>query len=185
MRSGALYIAISPNDGYGQVDATCGPPNWCLVNGKWEEAGTHTIVWSGAGPDGALHTGKSLGCITINSQFPKNGIVLFGTRPSIGSVRVSPTIFSPNSGTQTLTFTLAMLQNQSANLTVSFINQSSLSALRTIQLPNQAPGNVSVTWDGRAGNGMLVAPGYYTINVNATDSLGNQTLGQVLTTVRY
>jgi len=70
-------------------------------------------------------------------------------------------------------------------VTVAFYNQSSASVLRSIQLTNQAPGNISVAWDGKADNGMLVAAGYYTVTVTAGDSIGKQTIGQILTTVRY
>jgi flagellar hook assembly protein FlgD len=65
------------------------------------------------------------------------------------------------------------------------INQDSTSALKTFTLSNQVSGPISVTWDGHADNGLLVAPGGYTINVAVTDSMGNVTQQRVLSTVQY
>ena len=48
-----------------------------------------------------------------------------------------------------------------------------------------AKGISIVPWDGKADNGMWVAPGTYTVTVTVTDAVGNQVKGQILSTVQY
>jgi len=102
----------------------------------------------------------------------------------VRNVRIDPPVFDPSLAAPVVSFDLGTYQNQPVNVAITFLNQSSVSTLRTIILPAQAPGHVTVPWDGRADNGMLVAPGFYTITVTATDSIGNQVQGQILATVR-
>ena len=66
-----------------------------------------------------------------------------------------------------------------------FENQASLSTLRTINLNGVNPGAINITWDGKAENGMWVAPGGYTIWLEITDGIGNIAREQALVTVRY
>jgi flagellar hook assembly protein FlgD len=68
---------------------------------------------------------------------------------------------------------------------VSFLNHGSSSVLRTITVLNQPSGNVTVFWDGRADNGMLVAPGGYTVSVRVTDAQGGVVVDRLLTMVDY
>ena len=150
------------------------------------ESGLHTVYWAGTDGTGAFRPDiKNLAMKIDQATFPVNGVVVFGRQPVVTAVRVTPPDFGPANGTQAVTFTLATYQSQTSAVTVSFLNQSSLSTLRTISLPAQAPGNVSVTWDGRANDGSLVAPGGYTVTVTAVDSLGNTGSGQILTRVEY
>src|SRR5206468_7121238 len=179
-----VRVALSP--GPDHVLPTCGPPNFCILD-TYIEPGPHSGSWAGVDATGAFRPDiKQIG-INGSRAIPQNTVVIFGTgtRPTMSTVSVTPTVFSPSAGSQNVTFTLSTYQNQAANITVTFLNQSSLSVLRTIQLTGQAPGNVSIPWDGRADNGMLVAPGYYTITVTATDGIGNRVTGQILTTVQY
>jgi flagellar hook assembly protein FlgD len=176
------YIAVSPNAG--EHVSTCDPPNFCLVNGKYEEGGTqHTISWAGVNATGALQPAQSMGAAQDPNKFQQNAVVVFGTKPTVTNVRVTPPVAGIGTS-QTVSFSLTTFQNQTANITITFLNQGSLSVLRTIQLTGQSPGTVSVTWDGKADNGMPVAPGFYTITVTATDSIGNQASGQILGTIK-
>jgi flagellar hook assembly protein FlgD len=118
------------------------------------------------------------------ANFPKNAVILFGSAAQITNVAVTPAVFYPYGGSQTIAFDLATYQS-TANTTVAILNQESLSVLRTISLGSIAAGHVQVTWDGRADNGAWVSPGYYTVTVSGADSRGNSTVGQILSTVRY
>src|SRR5262249_38741951 len=106
-------------------------------------------------------------------------------KPTVLNVKVTPAYYGPAFGTQKVEFDLTTCQSQTANITITFLNQSSLTVLRTLTLNNQAPGHVSTTWDGKAGNGMMVALGPSTVTVTATDGIGNQVSGQILTTLAY
>jgi len=103
----------------------------------------------------------------------------------VTNVTLTPSFYGPLLGPQTIAFDLSTYQSQTATVTISFVNQGSVSTLRTLTLTNQAPGHVVTTWDGRANNGVWVAPGAYTAIVTASDSLGNSTAGQILTTIVY
>jgi len=158
----------------------------CLVNRSYEESGRHTFVWAGVDATGVYRANfySLLSVTTIRDRFARNAVVLFGTKPTVQNVAVNPPAFTVGSTTSTVAFALATYQHQAADITVTFLNQSSLSTLRTITLPTQPPGQITVPWDGRADNGAFVAPGFYTITVTATDGIGNQVQGQILATVR-
>jgi flagellar hook assembly protein FlgD len=174
---------------FGQVQGipeTCNPPNFCAAFEVYQESGPHTFYWAGVDATGAWRPDLKFGAVYLDwSLFSKNAVVLFGGKPVLTNVSVTPPVFGPAVGTQAVTFDLTTYQNQAATVTVTLLNQSSLSTLRTITLNGQAPGHVSIAWDGRADNGMLVAPGTYTVTVKVTDTVGNQVSGQILSTVEY
>ena len=78
-----------------------------------------------------------------------------------------------------------MNRTAEANVELTFINHESRSQLRKATLADQLPGRITWRWDGRADNGMLVAPGAYTVTVKAVDELGNEAIGQILTRIQY
>lgn len=182
---GQVSIGLTPiTTGY--VPNNCNPPNFCLAYNRYEESGPHTVTWAGVDGAGVLRSDiKRVGVVTQRYAFSKNAVLLFGTKPTVTNVTVTPPMFGPAVGAQTVAFDLASYQSQATDVTVSFLNQSSLSTLRTISLPAQPAGHRTMTWDGRAENGMWVAPGFYTVSVTATDSIGNQATGQILTTIIY
>jgi flagellar hook assembly protein FlgD len=168
----------------------CNPPYICPKNGKYEESGSHTLYWAGVDSAGKYNPQPpnglmSLAAASSRALFPKNAVVLFGTACSVTGVTVTPPVFGPATGTQTVAFTLSTYQNQAAVVTVSFLNQDSLSILRTINLGSQSVGGGTAVWDGKADNGVLVAPGAYLVTVTASDSIGNIATGQIMTTVQY
>ena len=156
----------------------------CVVNRKYEESGPHTFVWAGVDPVGVYRASNYslVSVTTVRDDFSKNAVVVYGTKPTIGHVAITPPVVSPGQSA-TVSFDLSTFHNQPADVRVKFLNQSSLSTLRTIMLRAQRPGVVSAPWDGRSDNGDLVAPGFYTITVTATDTIGNQVSGQILATV--
>ncbi len=158
----------------------------CISDNRYEESGWHTVTWAGVDASGVYRAeGFDTATITSNlDHFSKNAVVLFGTKPTVQNVAINPPVFAPLFATPVVSFDLGTYQNQPVTVTITFLNQTSVSTLRTITLPNQAPAHVTVPWDGRADNGMFVAPASYTITVTATDSIGNQAQGQILATVR-
>jgi flagellar hook assembly protein FlgD len=181
---GRVSIALSPSAVLYQGD--CNPPNFCPINQEYQESGPHTVTWAGVDAAGAYRGEiRGIGIVSFRDQFAKNAVVVYGSKPRVTNVRVTPPVFGPAVGTQRVEFDLTTNLNQSVEVAVSFLNQSSLSTLRTITIPQQPPGHVTVTWDGRADNGMLVAPGAYTVTVIVTDALGNKSRGQILTTIQY
>jgi flagellar hook assembly protein FlgD len=176
-----VNLAFKPSDGGG-----CSPPSFCPTPDKYEESGSHTVYWAGVDATGALRF--DIHWIEAGSSraiFSKNAVVLFGSKPTVTNVRVTPAMYGPAVGTQTVAFDLASPPSLASTVTVTFLNQGSVSVLRTITLTAQSPGHKTVTWDGHGDNGMWVAPGFYTVTVSATDSLGNQAQGQILTTLQY
>ncbi len=158
----------------------------CLTEWEYEAAGPHSFIWAETRPNGAFLPGQRYSTVVfMNSWFFRNTVVLFGSKPTLTSPRFTPAVYGPTNGTQSLQFNLATYQSQSVSLTVQFLNHSSVSVLKTITVPTQAPGTVTVTWDGRADNGMLVAPGGYTAIITVTDSLGNVATLHAVTMVVY
>ncbi len=183
---GRVSIATSTNPG--SVIGNCAAPTatfFCPAIYRWEAAGPHTFVWSGIDYTGAYRTVKSFGIVINTNNFPRNALVLFGTKPTVDNVKVTPPVFGPAVGTQTIEFDVASYQSQTVDVSIALINLSNLSTLRTLTIPSQTAGHVTKTWDGRADNGMLIAPGFYRMLVSVTDSIGNVANGDILTTIQY
>src|SRR6185312_9112226 len=167
------------------VTPTCDPPNICVRN-DYEPAGPRTVEWALVDSTGVFIPGIVRGVlIKERLDFPKNGVVVFGTSASVTGVRVSPPVFGPAVGEQEVSFDLSTYQGGRADVELTFINHESRSQLRKVMLADQLPGHITWRWDGRADNGMLVAPGPYTVTVKAVDELGNEASGQILTRIQY
>ena len=185
---GRVTIALTSEILYKGFSCENPPPSGalCLVNRKYEESGAHTFVSAGVDVAGVYRAGgfKYLTLVTERGVFAKNAVVLFGSKPTVQNLVVTAPVLAPGQNESTVAFDLGTFQSQPADVTVTFLNQSSVSVLRTITLPAQSPGHVTVPWDGRADNGMCVAPGAYTITVTVADTIGNQVQGQILATVQ-
>ncbi len=183
-----LVLAFSPTLVAGvprdHIAEGCDLPNFCPYTKEYREAGTHTFRWAGVDGTGAFRTDMK-GFVMLEQGIEPNVVVVYGTRLNLSAVTASPSMFNPYKGTQSVSFTIASFQNQAVNITATFQSHSSLSILRTINMTGVTPGNVNIPWDGKADNGMWVAPGGYTVTVKITDPIGNTAGGQILTTVRY
>ena len=82
-------------------------------------------------------------------------------------------------------FDLTTHQSQPVHVRIEIVNLDSKSTLRTMNVPNQAPGHAAIRWDGRTDDGMLVAPGRYAVAVTVTDPLQNVVKGGILGTIQY
>ncbi len=180
---GRIYIALSQN---GPVPTNCTPPTYCLANGDYEESGPHTRTWAGVDSTGALRGDlRHIGVVTQTFAFSKNALVVYGTKPAVTNVTVTPPVYGPAVGSQTIALDLTLYQLTPTTITIKFQNQASLSVLRTLTFPSQTAGHKTYTWDGKADNGMWVAPGFYTVTVTASDAAGNSVSSQILTTIQY
>ncbi len=181
---GRVTIELSPTNPV--PDYTCNPPEYCPLHLLYQESGPHTFTWAGVDDAGAFRTDlQALVVFTGQDAFPKNAVVLYGVKPVVTNLKVTPPVFGPASGGSTVSLDVTSYQSQPVAVTVTFQNQASLSTLRTISLSGQVPGHVAIPWDGRADNGMLVAPGFYTVTATVVDSVGNQVKSQILTNILY
>jgi flagellar hook assembly protein FlgD len=158
---------------------------FCFTNREFQASGPHKITWPGTRPDGVFQAGFGWYAVLSGVAFPPTATVLYGTRPAIVNPRFTPAVFSPAAGTQRIEFDLTTYASQPVTVVCRVINQNTLSTLRTLTLPNQVAGHVSTVWDGKADNGVNVAPGFYTIVINARDAIGNSVDQQAVTTIAY
>ena len=178
-----IAVIVAPQS-VGEITDSCSLPQMCLVYNRYEEMGAHSVSWAGVDSAGSSHPEMNqMVVVSRRTLFPKNAVVVYGTRPSVTNVFATPRVVS--AGTLNLTLDLATFQNVTSSITVTFLNQTSLTVLRTITVPTQAPGHVTIPWDTRADNGMLVAPGRYVITASGVDSLGNSIFFQTLAEVLY
>lgn len=166
------------------------PETYIFIANKYEEMGLHTVRWASVDDAGArkfLPWGK-----VFNKQdsFSKNAVVLFGTKPTITNLRVTPPVFNPRRGTQQINFTLGLYsyQSQTGTIKITISNQgtSPPSVLRTIN-KTSATGPVNIIWNGKNTTGQYwLAPGNYTVRVKITDSIiGNVVEDTILTTIQF
>jgi len=183
-QAGLVTIEMSPTSPV--PDYNCNPPGYCPLNRLYQESGPHTFTWAGIDGAGAFRTDLlALVVFVVQDAFPKNAVVLYGVKPVVTNLKVTPPVFGPASGGATVSLDVTSYQSNAVAVTVTFQNQASLSTLRTISLSGQAPGHVAIPWDGRADNSMLVAPGFYTVTATVVDSVGNQVKSQILTNILY
>ena len=186
--SQAALVSIATSIHPGSVVGDCATPTstfYCPVVDLFQEAGPQTFTWSGIDHTGAYRPIRSVAIVSNRARFPKNAVVAFGSRPRVTNVKVTPPVFGPAVGTQAVEFDLTTFQSQPADVSITFRNLTANSILRTITAAQQSAGHNTLSWDGRADNGMLVAPGAYVVTVTVTDALGNTAIGQILTTIQY
>jgi flagellar hook assembly protein FlgD len=182
---GRVTIAISTaSQGLGNH---CNPPQYCLIQEVYWQTGPDSFQWAGLDANNDYRGDvKGLAAIIRTKFFSKNAVVVFGSKPKVTNVRVTPAIYGPATGTtQSIQYNLATYLNEQATVTITLMNLKSKSILRTLNTGLQSPGLRTATWNGRADNGEWVAPGAYAVTVTATDPRGYPAKGQILTTLQY
>lgn len=189
--AGRVWLLYSPG-GFdcntpGPALSACSlPDNFCSPAGEYQEAGTHTGWWAGVDPAGLLRGNiGSIALLRSDGSFSQNAVVLFGTKPTLSNLAVEPPNYNPGLGSQVVSLDVSSYQNQPVTVSIAFFNQQSQSVLRTVAANGRNAGHVTVSWDGRADNGMWVAPGAYTLTVTASDGIGNAVSRNTLTMIAY
>lgn len=183
-RPGSITLVFARDTYY--VTPSCEPPKFfCRVLG-YQPAGEFEYEWAGVDDAGTLRRDlHGIFVISHHEDLAKNAIVVFGGAPKVSGVTITPPFFRPGAGLQEIGFSLRTYHGEHVTGTISIVNQESRSTLRTIVLPDAVPGRVTATWDGRADNGIPVAPGRYTVSVRVADALGQHALGEILTMIEY
>lgn len=156
--------------------------------GTWyESSGPHEIVWYGTNQTGQFIAGSGGVRLLVlrGTTYPKNLLLLFGTTPSLSNLAISPMVFNPAAGSATFTMDVGSPLGRPITLSAKFLNMASGTVLRTVTNAPSSAGTQSIAWDGKADNGMWVAPGQYEVRISATDSIGSQVTIKPLVTVRY
>lgn len=182
------YLVIIKAPGVGETDASC--TGDCLLS-AYQSSGAHEMPWYGTNIYGTfIGSANGLTVIRRNDIWPRNLTLVYGTVPAVSNFTISSPIFNPaaaptvTSG-ETFSMTVATFQGRSVTVTGQFKNLSSGSVLRTLTTSSQPPGQVTLTWNGRADNGAWVAPGLYEATITVTDSVGGSVVLKPLITVRY
>jgi flagellar hook assembly protein FlgD len=114
---------------------------------------------------------------------PPSTVIFYGGKPTVSPVTITPQFYYPDFGSASVSATIGGINSLTAVVTIQ--NQANLSVLRTINLAAQSPGALSIPWDGRADNGMLVSPGAYTVNLTVSDNVGNVVSSYGIVTIQY
>jgi flagellar hook assembly protein FlgD len=182
------YLVSIKATNLGETDASC--TGDCLLS-VYQWSGAHEVVWYGMNIYGTfIGTAPGLTVIRRNDIWPRNLTLLYGTAPAVSNFTVSSPIFNPaaaptvTSG-ETFSMSVTTFQGRSVTVTGQFKNLSSGSVLRTFTTSSQSPGQVVLSWNGRADNGAWVAPGLYEATITVTDSAGASAVLKPLITVRY
>jgi flagellar hook assembly protein FlgD len=180
---GKVTIAVAPPE-ITEIQSCAEPGVFCILDHKYEESGPHTIQWAGVDQTGKFR--PEVGQLAIVSDrltFSKNAVVLYGTKPTVANVTVTPPV-AWSGASQVVAFDVTG-PTPIATRQLKFLNQESLTVLRTITSASCVGTHCTSTWDGKADNGMLVAPGSYTITVSVTDTLGNVASAQDLAFIQF
>ncbi len=191
-RPGRAFLLFTPD--YGSVEfqgdakpSFCSRPgNFCMPNGEFQAPGTHTLYWEGADPSGVLRTDITAMVLMVTGESATgNTIVTYGTSPTVTNLLLAPTYFRPGAGQLKVTLNAATSFGRTVGAAATFQRLGAPGPVQTVTLPLQSAGPLTLNWDGRSSNGLLVAPGAYLVTTTVTDSSGSQTTRQSLITVNY
>lgn len=185
-----INFTIPTNQGASEIQAFIGLFNTdtrfvTLLDRVPLGAGTHTIKWDGLDANGKFAVpppGDQFLFGIFGFTLSKNGIFLQAA-PVLSNITVTPNFFDPSTPnfltparpTATLTYTLDKL----ADVELTVTNLTTGRVLRRLIVPN-VPGGTgrTITWDGRADNGLFVDRGKYRLALQASDSTGSPSLTQ-------
>lgn len=183
-RPGEIALVFARETYY--VKLSCEPPKFCRFLDGFHPGGTFTYEWAGVDDTGTYRNDiHGIFVISHHEDLAKNGIVVYGGRPTLSGVRVDPPVLRPGLETQVIGFSMGTYGGEHAGTVVRLTNQESRSVLRTLRRKDAPPGQVKVRWDGRGDNGALVAPGAYTVRVVVTSVLGEAAQAEILTRVEH
>ena len=181
-----VIFSTTPRSQGAIVGSCTTPTEFCILDREFRSSQSQTITWSGVDLTGRYRSDARQVAIFIESnQFPKNGVVVYGSPIAISNMSLSPARVRPGIDNLQIDFDLALSSGDTATVAIAFVNQESLSPLRTITLTGRSAGHHTATWDGLADNGSRVAEGNYLVDVSATDSSGNKRSAQLLTVLQY
>lgn len=147
--------------------------------------GTHTIHWDGRAPDGSAAEpppGDSFLFGIFGFTLPDNAIMI-QSAPVVSGVRVDPNYFDPSTPDfltpddplAVVTYNL----NKTADVELTVTNLQSGAVMRRQFVAGVAAGNGhTISWDGRAENGLFADKGDYRLTLRATDSVGNVSINR-------
>ena len=153
-------------------------------------AGTYTDVWDGFNDQGvAVEGGRQYPVTLWLYRLPPNAIIVSGNTPEITAIDMTPRYFNPAynpySSGATPTANVSVTVDKPSTILIDIVNDTGLS-VRRITAANRPAGANVIAWDGRDGEGNLVAPGTYSFGVTAIDTTGNRSLPRyAATTLRY
>lgn len=139
--------------------------------------GTHRLVWNGDSANGKLLTpapGDSFLIGTFGYTLPDNAVFV-RNGAQVSNLTASPSLFDPTahtSGGARAVSTLQFSLSQPATINVDVVDSKSAVVIRRMSFPNLSAGTQQLTWDGKAGDGRLAAPGTYRLSVTATQRNG-------------
>jgi flagellar hook assembly protein FlgD len=183
---GPMIVVIKASPG----DETTSACDYYCIDSFVQADGDQEYAWYGQPLTFISPPANRISVIRRNDTLPRNMTFVYGSRPVLTNLVISPLLFSPGAGTAangslTLSFGVTSFQSRPVVLKAEFRNQESGSLLRTITTPSGPAGSRTISWDGRADNGAWVAPALYEVTVTVTDSEGNATSIRPYVTVRY
>jgi flagellar hook assembly protein FlgD len=179
------YLVVGKAVNASETDEVCRGTD-CFFS-EYQSSGAHEVTWYGRSIDGTFIGGATrLSIIRRNDTWPRNMTLVYGTAPSISSLTLSYLIFNPGGPNgEDFRMNVTTFQSRSVVVKGEFKNLTSGSVLRTMTTSSQPAGSVVLTWNGRADNGMWVAPGPYEATLTVIDSAGGSTMLKPIFTVRY
>lgn len=152
--------------------------------------GSYSDVWDGFDDNGVVvEPGREYPVTLWLYRLPENAILVNGNRPEITAISVAPQYFNPSynpyASGPAPSAVVSLETTKTATLQAEILNEQGL-LVRRITRASRPAGANALTWDGRDGEGNLVAPGTYSIGVTAIDAIGNRSLSRyAAVTVRY
>jgi len=149
-----------------------------LLEHEPQASGPHQVVWDGTDDQGSYMAGVySSGYLVgiIGWRLPDNAVVCRGARPVVSNVTVTPNYYDPSyHSEEPVGYRNAIVEfdlSETANVSVTVYNEDN-AIVRIITQAGLPAGPNSLAWDGRNGEGQLVADGRYRLGVRAVDSEG-------------
>ena len=185
---GRATVIFSPRPrSQGAITGSCSvPPEFCQADRKWQSSRLQTVEWSGTDGSGKYRPDvRQVGVVLEHSEFPRSGVIVYGSPTKIANLSTSPRRIRTGVETMQVSFDVTLPSGEARDVFVEFVNQESLSTLRTITLAGRNSGRVTTTWDGRSDDGMIVAEGTYLVRARTTDGSGNRASAELMTRLDY